>query len=98
MPVGPLTRHIVLASEDYRRLAAFIAAQFRHDAAGDVIIVPGAHYGRYDAFFEAEGHYSAFETCNEWTRQALAVAGVRVPLWSPFDRALLFQLKPEPHV
>ena len=92
VPKGPATRHITLSPAQYRRLAGFIENSFRRDDTGAAIIVPGAHYGLHDAFFEATGHYSAFETCNEWTRQGLVTAGVRAPMWSPFQKALLYQV------
>ncbi len=89
------TRHMRLSETQYRRLAAFIENSFEHGSGGDVIAIPGAHYRFGDAFFEAKGHYSLFMTCNEWVRRALLAAGVRVPLWSPFDKALLYQLLPD---
>lgn len=76
-----------------------ITAAWRHSSrrassrpGGHPLIIAGAHYGANDAFFEARGHYSLFETCNEWTRRGLAAAGVRVPVWAPFDKALFYQL------
>ncbi len=32
-------------------------------------------------------------TSNEWVRRGLTVAGVRTPVWAPFDSALFFQLR-----
>ena len=87
-------RHVRLSPEQYGRLAAFIDTSFRPGRNGAKIVIAGAYYGAHDAFFEGQGHYSVLETCNEWTRRALAVAGVRVPSWSPFDKALLYQLPP----
>ena len=88
----PEMREVRLSPEHYRALAAFIAAAIRVGDDGGAIVIPGAHYDAHDIFLEANGHYSIFETCNEWTRQALAVAGVRVPAWSPFQQALFYQL------
>lgn len=71
-------RRIVLRAEEYRRLAAFVRAS----------LAPGGRrypgYDRYDAFYDARGHYSAVTTCNAWTGEALRVAGVRVGRWTPF--------------
>lgn len=86
------TRRIELSAERYDRLAAFIERSFHRNGTGAVIMVPDAHYGGHDAFFEADGRYSILLTCNEWARHALSVAGVRVPAWSPFDKALLYRL------
>lgn len=41
-------------------------------------------YGDYDAFYEARGRYTATNTCNQWTGDTLAAAGVRVGTWTPF--------------
>jgi Protein of unknown function (DUF2459) len=37
-----------------------------------------------DVFYTAQGRYSALNTCNSWTRDRLAEAGVRVGRWTPF--------------
>jgi uncharacterized protein (TIGR02117 family) len=72
-------RPIRLRPEEYRRLAAFIAATF---AEGHQV-TPG--YTPRDVFYTARGHYSALRTCNVWTGEALRHAGVRVGLWTPFE-------------
>lgn len=46
--------------------------------------VSGASYGPTDAFFEAQGAYDAFTTCNTWTGQGLRKARVPVSAWTPF--------------
>lgn len=71
-------RAIVLRPQEYRRLAAHIAASFaRH---------PAHHrgYAGHDTFYDARGHYDAVRTCNAWTGAALRTAGVRVGWWTPF--------------
>ena len=75
---------IRLSAEQYRQLAADIRQQF---AAAQPL--PGQPY-----FYAAHGHYQPLQTCNEWVRRRLAAIGVRVPLWSPFDRPLLWHLPP----
>ena len=91
---GPNSRLVVLTPEEYRHLADYLAASFLRDGAGSPVVIEGAHYNANDGFFEATGHYSMFLTCNEWTRRALAAAGVRVPAWSPFGQALFYQMPP----
>lgn len=71
-------RELVVTPDQYRRLAAYIAASFRPDGAHQ----PG--YAAYDAFYDATGHYSALTTCNSWTGTALRQAGIRVGAWTPF--------------
>jgi uncharacterized protein (TIGR02117 family) len=86
------TRHFLLPPEAYRRLVRYLEAGFVRGDQGAPLLIPDAHYTLHDAFFEAEGHYSMFVTCNEWVRGALAEAGVRVPLWAPFGQALFYQI------
>ena len=41
-------------------------------------------YGAHDAFYDARGRYTAANTCNQWTSDTLAAAGVRTGIWTPF--------------
>ncbi|HTN50478.1 MAG TPA: TIGR02117 family protein [Burkholderiaceae bacterium] len=83
----------VSASEaQYAQLAAYIRAAFERDAAGRARRIDAPGYFDSDAFYEALPRYSAWHTCNEWTRRGLTLAGVRTPVWSPFDTAIFFQL------
>jgi uncharacterized protein (TIGR02117 family) len=83
--VGEHVRAVVLTPEQYRRLAEFIRASL---APGKVM----AGYGSHDAFYPAHGRYDAFNTCNNWTGRALAVAGVRVGRWTPFSATVSWWL------
>ena len=78
----PGVRSFTIRPDEYRRLAAFIRASFRTNANGRAASIPG--YGAHDAFYEARGRYSAIRTCNAWTGEALAHAGVRTGRWTPF--------------
>ncbi|MEG3082839.1 TIGR02117 family protein [Sphingomonas sp. PB2P12] len=75
---GDGAREIVVTPAQYRRLAAYIRASFRDGGARY------RGYAGYDAFYEANGRYSAVRTCNSWTGDALRFAGVRVGWWTPF--------------
>ena len=81
---GRDVRPVLLSPAEYRRLAAFIRAT--------VADRPRVHrgYGPYDAFYTGRGRYSAWRTCNSWTGEALAHAGVRVGRWTPFPETVLW--------
>ena len=81
---GGSVRRIVLRPAEYRRLARFVAASFRQGGR--------AHrgYDRYDAFYDAVGHYDAIRTCNSWTGRALRAAGVRVGAWTPLPVTVMW--------
>ena len=86
------TRRIVLRPDEYRRLAAFVAARFRRDGRGRTMPVLGRGYRDNDIFYEANGGYSAILTCNEWTGRALRTAGVRTGLWTPLEQSIMWRL------
>lgn len=80
-------RPLRLRRAEYLRLAAFIEASFAEGGP-----VPG--YGQRDVFYPARGRYSMFYTCNSWVGDALAAAGVRVGLWTPFAGGIMRWFEP----
>jgi len=85
-------RPIRISSDQYRRLAGFIQQHFRLDASGRPIPLVGRGYGPGDMFYEANGGFSMFFNCNEWTGSALRTAGVRIGLWTPFEQSVMWRL------
>jgi len=85
-------RPLILRREEYRRLAAFIAARFQRDGGGWTMPVLGRGYGASDMFYEADGGYSAFYTCNSWTGEALRAAGVETGWWTPLSQSIMWRL------
>ncbi len=60
---------------------------------GRAISVPGRSYGYNDAFFEANGSYGPFTTCNTWVGGGLRRAGVTVSRWTPFESNVYWHLQ-----
>ncbi|MDH4582551.1 DUF2459 domain-containing protein [Pseudomonas sp. BN415] len=64
----------VRVTEDgYRRLLAFVAGTFTHSATGTLAMLGPGLYGE-SRFYQAEGSYSLFYTCNTWVAEALAAS------------------------
>jgi uncharacterized protein (TIGR02117 family) len=82
---------IRIAPEQLERLVTQIDASLMHDAQGLPLLIVGAHYYNNDSFFEAQGHYSMFVTCNEWVRTVLSGAGIRTAWWAPLAAAVHYQ-------
>ena len=72
-------RSLTLRREEYRRLVAAIE---RSLPRGERVRYDG--YGPQDVFYEAPGKYTVTRTCNQWTSDMLARAGVRTGWWTPF--------------
>ncbi len=83
--VGEDCVRLNLTQAEYDRLVSFIQERFQLDAQGRPQHIAGHSYGQYDAFYEADGTYNLFDTCNTWTNEGLKVAGQRAALWTPFD-------------
>jgi len=79
---------IVISPKQYQQLIAYIQRSFTRK--GDQIeLIHATTYGVTDNFYEAEGHYSMLRTCNVWTCGALNAAGIRHPIWSPFQAGVM---------
>ena len=86
-------RELRLSAEQHARLVEYIRASFVRDADGRPRRLRAPGYFDTDAFYAAGPRYTIWFTSNEWVRRGLHVAGVRAPVWAPFDRALFFQLR-----
>ena len=80
-----------LSQAQYAQLVAYVRASL---PSGRATPIAGAHYDDQDAFYEAEGGYNLFETCNTWTGRGLRRAGVPVSRWTPFDFNVVGRLQP----
>ena len=92
-PASYAGREIRLSRAQYGQLVQYIHASFERDGQGRPRRLPAAGYFDTDAFYAAVPRYTFWFTSNDWVRRGLATAGVRTPVWSPFDRALFYQLE-----
>ena len=85
------SRPLRLRREEYRRLVSAIERS----------VLPRDQraryegYDPYDVFYDAPGRYTATNTCNQWTSNTLARAGVRTGWWTPFAGGVM-QWVPNP--
>ena len=88
---GEHIRPLVLTSAQYRRLVARIERQ-----APDAATPRYPGYGAQDVFYDAPGRYTATNTCNQWTSDTLAHAGVRMGWWTPMAGGVMKWVPVEP--
>ncbi len=87
-------RKILISKEQYVRLIDYIIHSFQKNPDGEVInIKTNANYGKTDAFYEANGSYSLFHTCNTWANNALKACGQKACLWTPFDWGIFYHYR-----
>jgi uncharacterized protein (TIGR02117 family) len=73
-------RPLRLRDAEYSALVDVVSRQLGRDWPGPSH--PG--YGRSDVFYDTGGRYTVTRTCNQWTSDMLAAAGVRTGWWTPF--------------
>lgn len=89
-------RRLELSPVQYRVLIWYIRSSFRlKDKKIMLIDHPG--YTDHDRFYEANGTYSLFTTCNVWTGNGLRCIGVKTGSWTPLANGVLQNLEREGH-
>lgn len=77
---GENARVLRLRPEEYARLVRRIETQVLPPERREVY----RGYADWDVFYDAPGTYHLGNTCNQWTSDTLAAAGVRTGWWTPF--------------
>lgn len=80
-------RMIIVSPIQFRRIISQIRASFRLNDQG--MTVAYAAYAANNVFYESHGHYSALNTCNNWTGSVLRNAGIRVGIWTPLPGGVM---------
>lgn len=85
-------KKIMISKTQYHLLIGYILNSFTKDESGRLINVKSnIHYDIGDAFYEANGSYSIFKTCNTWANGALKSCGQRSCLWTIFDTGIFLK-------
>ena len=88
VPKAGRVQRFRVTPEQLDALRSYVADTFRVDSNQASVPVLRGGYSSRDAFYEANGQYHLFNTCNNWTARALRHAGIRAPLWAPFAFAV----------
>ncbi len=84
---------VTITQKQYQKLSNFIDRSFEKGADGEYVQIQGYAYWNNDAFFNAQGQYHLFNTCNSWVGRALRESGVRVPWFSPLPKTPMLYLE-----
>jgi len=69
----------------YDALVKYILESGRRNDAGCFVRIPHDGYDRNDVFYEGNGRYSPFFTCNTWANSALRACGQKCCFWTAFS-------------
>lgn len=88
----PDVKSLDLTQDAYEDLQAAVMGSFLRGADGVPIEIPGAGYGPFDRFYEANGSFHILNNCNGWTASMLRQAGVTTGFWTPLPQLLFLSL------
>lgn len=81
-------KKLQISSDNYKKLILFINESFKTKSGEFLKIETDAVYGKHDVFYEANGSYTLFYTCNSWANQALKAANQKAALWTISDSGI----------
>ena len=91
---GDDCKKIMISKEQYDRLIKYINDSFQKDPSGNFLAIKtNANYGKTDAFYEANGSYSLFHTCNTWANKGLKESGQKCCYWTATDSGIFSKYK-----
>jgi uncharacterized protein (TIGR02117 family) len=92
MVESEVCKKININKDQYQRLINYITGSFQKDSKSHFInIKTNANYGKTDAFYDANGSYSMFHTCNTWANNGLKACGQKCCLWTAFDTGIFMK-------
>lgn len=91
-PSASYVTPVSVGADGLERMIRYVQQSFQQAPDGPIQL-PGAGYGPYDAFFEANGYFNVLFGCNSWTAAALRQAGLTTGLWVPLPWNLRTSLR-----
>lgn len=88
LKVNPKCKKISISEEDYKSLIGYIKGSFVMSGNTISKIDTKAVYGKNDVFYEANGSYNLFFTCNTWANNALKAAHQKAAFWTPYEEGI----------
>ena len=89
---GENCRSVRISAAQYERLVQFAKDSFQQENDAFRAVDRKFSYGTRDRFYEANGSYHAFNTCNCWVGRALRKCGVKVGAFTPLPGTVLWYL------
>jgi uncharacterized protein (TIGR02117 family) len=92
LPDIPELRFLTVSDEQIAALLTTIDATFARDQGGALRPLGHPGFTPTDAFFEANGDFNLFRTCNVWLGQTLRAAGIPFGIWTPTTQSVNLSL------
>lgn len=79
---------IMVSKENYQKLTNYLESSFQLDSNQKPLLIPAETYGKNDSFYEANGKYNLFHTCNSWANGALKASNQKAAFWTVTDTGI----------
>ncbi len=77
-----------ISKKEYKLLCRYIEKSLKVSNNKIPVCIKGRGYWDSDAFYESNGSYGLFNTCNSWINSGLKTAGLKACLWSPLNSGI----------
>jgi len=84
---------VLVTEEQYQALVQYILDTFQQQPNGEFILIEGMGYNDRDNFYEANGKFHLFKTCNGWVNGGLKAMDHRAAFWAPFSFSVMRQVR-----
>ncbi|MHC2993086.1 hypothetical protein OB13_16435 [Pontibacter sp. HJ8] len=84
---------VILSEQQYKALVDYILASFQQQPDGEFLLIDGMGYSDNDNFYEANGRFHLFKTCNSWVNGGLKAMGHKAACWAPFSFSVMRQVR-----
>lgn len=96
IPENKWVKALKVDTIQYQTIIQYVKDSFRYTQDGKLMHIDFAGLPAYEHlnynFYEAQGNYHFFKTCNCWVNSALKEADIRTATWAPFSKAIFHQL------
>lgn len=87
--VGEMIRTVKVSKNQLLAMESYILDHIQTKNEKALLIDCCRYDGYDDNFYEANGHYHMWRTCNTWANQVLKKGGIKTATWAPFDKCIL---------
>ncbi len=78
----------VVSETQYKKLYTYVNQTLKRDKGNKIACIKNRGYWKTDSFYETNGSYGLFNTCNSWINGGLKAAKLPACLWSPFNSGI----------
>ena len=83
-------KKILISESQYKKMIQYIENSFQLDSSNKIQRIGTHSYGKNDIFYEANGSYNLFYTCNTWANETLKAANQKAALWTVLDKGIFY--------